>query len=236
MHKKEIRELLCSMLLGDGSLVVDLCKHRNTDKTQIHYAMAHSTKQQDYLKYKVDLIDEIFEKKGLERRCKLHNPYAVKLSNGKTYYAQKAKLSWNRYFQILYPRIYKNKNGKRVKTIEYLLKNISTDKHLFLFFGDDGCEVRSKGKHKDGTKYWHRPKLRLYTNNFTFGEVELLKQWFESNYNVNPMIHHSGKKNGAKPIMNFSPKDSEKLFQLIKVYVKQIPSMRKKFWLHLERY
>jgi hypothetical protein len=237
MHKKEIRELLCSMLLGDGSLVKDPCRHRNTKNFIVHYSMSHSTKQQDYLKYKVNEIDKIFKKKNLERRCRLHSPYSVTLkSTDKTYYAQKAKLHWSKYFKFLYPRIYKDKNGKRTKTIKYLLNNISSDKHLFIFFGDDGCEVRSKGKHKDGTEYYRKPKLRLYINNFTQGEAQLLKQWFESKYNISPMINHSGIRNNKKPILNFSPEDSEKVFQHIKVYVKQIPSMRKKFWLSLERY
>lgn len=199
--------------------------------------MAHSLKQQDYLFFKVREINKLFEKKELSRRCNLHTPYTIHLkANDKTYYAQKAKLHWASYFKFLYYRIYKNKDGKRTKSIKYLLKNISSDKHLFIWFGDDGCEVRSRGKHRDGTVYWHRPKLRLYINNFTFGEAQLMKQWFESKYGVSPYIHHSGKINGAKPILNFSPKDSEKLFQHIRVYIKQIPSMRTKFRLSLERY
>jgi len=225
------------MIFGDGSLVVDKCNHRNTSNILIHYSMAHSISQQDYLIYKVDEINKLFEKKDLQMKCNLHSPYKVSLStNGKTYYAQKAKLHWAKYFRYLYPRIYKDQNGKRIKTVKYLLKNINTDKHLFIMFGDDGCEVRNKSKHRDGKVYFARPKIRLYINNYTFGEAELMKQWFKSKYGVVPYINHSGKMNGSKPILNFSPKDSETLFRRISVYVKQIPSMRKKFWLCLERY
>lgn len=238
MHKKEMRELLCSMLLGDGSLVVDRCLHRNTNNFIVHYSMGHSTKQSDYLQFKANEINKLFEKKKISRRCKIHTPYAVYLrSTGKTYHAQKAKLHWASYLKFLYWRIYKNKKGKKVKAIDYLLKNISSDKHLFMWFGDDGCESRSKSKHKDsGNSYYLRPRLKLYINNFTFGEAQIIRQWFESNYDVKPYIHHSGKINGSRPVLAFSPDDSEKIFQRIRVYIKQIPSMKKKFWLHLERY
>ena len=39
MHKKEFRELLCSMIIGDGSLVIDSCNHRNTDHVIVTYYM-----------------------------------------------------------------------------------------------------------------------------------------------------------------------------------------------------
>ena len=243
MNKREIRKLMCAMLLGDASITRSKVKNRKDYFSHV-FAFSHSTKQEDYLLYKVQLINEIFEQKNLDRRMKTHN-YTAKLvykDVPKEYSVVKAKLSWETYFKLFYYRAYKYNSveDKYKKSMEYLLSQIDSDKHLFLWFADDGCEIRTKKKHKRSGEwtgdYIGNPKLRLYTNSCTQGEINLIIEWFKKNYSVTPMQNHSGKVNNSKPILNFSPKDSKLLFSHIAVYVKQIPSMRHKFRLSLERY
>ena len=239
MNKRELRKLLCSMLLGDGSLVNE--KVNRPCGNQIYFSVSHSMKQEDYLLYKVDLINQIFIKKGSEKRIKLGSPYNIRLKNDdrykdRIYSARKATLRWMDWFKHLYPRIYKYKNGLFIKDVEYLLGQIDSDKHLFLWFADDASEVRSKGKHRTGETYFRNPHLHLYTNGYTEGQNQILKQWFERRYKVFPTIVNSGWQNGRKSFLRFSSKEAAKLFPKIAVYVKQIPSISHKFRLCLERY
>lgn len=233
MHKQEIRELLCAMLLGDGSFSQSWPKNRKC--RQVTFAFSHSTKQQDYAQWKQAQINSIFEQKNLERRAKAHF-YEATTGNPKyprRYPVIKVKLCWNQYFdKIFYERAYRD--GK--KNYEYLLSQVYSPKHLFIWAADDGCEIRPKKKHKSGEVYIGRPKLRFYTNDMTSGQINLTKEWFKYHWKVVPMVHHSGVTNGKKPILNFSPHDSEFLFQKFSVYAKQLKSMKFKFRRHLELY
>lgn len=228
MHKKEIRELICAMLLGDSSIYIGT-HPRHTSGT---LWTEHSKAQEDYLLWKKDQIDNIFRKKKLNRSCKVYHRSREDSRTGKTYHSSSIALGWKTYLTLLHKRIYKKKGNKNVKKVEYLLKNISSDKHLAIWFMDDVSESKSKARHRDGTQYYKNPYFRLGTYCFTQGECQLIKEWFERKYEVSPSINQY--KHG--PILQFSVKDSRKLFPHIRPFVLQIPSMHKKFKLCLERY
>jgi hypothetical protein len=229
MHKKEIRELLCAMLIGDGYMSV----YDTPGHTAGAFWIEHSSKQLDYLLWKKDQIDTIFRKKGLERHCKLYDRARKDKRTGKTYYTCSLCLSWRSYFKHLYKRIYiRNQGAANVKKVEYLLKNLTMDKHLAIWFMDDGSESRTKAKHIDGEVYYKNPYFRLATQGFTIGEANLIKQWFNSKYSLTPSITLQNN----RPLLQFSVKDSRLLFPKIRPYVVQIESMRQKFRICLERY
>ena len=69
MNRREIRELMCAMLLGDAYM-------RVSDKDPKHtvggFWIEHSRAQEDFCRWKGDLLDAIFEKKLLPHRCNFY--------------------------------------------------------------------------------------------------------------------------------------------------------------------
>lgn len=238
MHKRELRGLLSAMLLGDSCFGLKYNKHRKGQNLKdltgigVTFSTSHNINQEDYCLWKVREIDKIFEKKNLPRRCTI-NYYNTSRN------VVQFKLAWTKYFRIIYPKIYKFKNGKYTKGVQWLLNQIYSDKHLFIWFGDDGTEYKQKRKHKDtGRTYFSgRPLFRLDICGFTFGEAQIIKQWFESNYKVSPkIIKHKESNGNIHPTLIFRVKEAEVIWRHIRVYAKQIPSMRKKFSRALEIY
>lgn len=219
---------MCAMVLGDSNIYLNHTPRHTSGSLWTE----HAATQKDYVLWKKEQIDSIFRKKNLDRECRIYERSRNDKRTGKIYNSVQMLFSWKKYLTILYNRIYIKKNGKSVKKVPYLLKNISTDKHLAIWFMDDASESKTKAKHKDGTKYWKNPYFRLGTYCFTLGECQLIKEWFQQKYNVDPSINMY--KHG--PILQFSVADTKKLFQYIRVYVNQIPSMQQKFKLCLERY
>jgi hypothetical protein len=221
MNKRELRKLLCSMLLGDGYII------KETKTSAPQFGFRHSEKQKDYANWKADKIDSIFQEKNLTRRTR-----RIHCITNKIYKVIQVNLSWASYMRILRKIIYKNK----IKNIEYILSQIESKEHLAIWFMDDGSEERSKNKHLDGSYYVCNPRLMLHICNFTEGQANLAVEWFKQKYKVEPRIVRTSKKQGAKPRLRFLAKDSVILFNEIKPYIKQLESMRKKFRLCLERY
>ena len=226
MHKKEIRELLCAMLIGDGYLRIS----DSPGHTSGAFWIEHSQDQEDYLLWKKDQIDSIFKQKGLDKRCRVYSRSRLDKRTQKTYHTSSICLNWRKYFKHLYKWAYKV--NPTSKDIEYLLSQLTTDKHLAIWFMDDVSESRTRSKHINGDAYYKNPYFRLAIQGYTMGQANLAKQWFNSRYRVDPNItmQRSG------PILQFSVKDSRLLFPKIRPYVVQFESMRKKFRICLERY
>ena len=225
MHKAEIRGLLCSMLLGDSYIRISETKGH----TGGSFWTEHSQHQYDYLMWKKQQIDNIFKAKGISRECRVYNKDRYDKRTGKIYKSCSSCLSWKSYFTFLRKKAYRH---DRTKNVEWLLKNINSDKHVSIWFMDDGSESRTKSKHITGEVYFRNPYFRLAGYCFTTGQCQLIKQWFEQKYEVSPSINMY--KHG--PIIQFSVKDTKKLFPHFRPYVSQIESMRNKFRLCLERY
>lgn len=235
MHKREIRSLLCSMLLGDGCIY--LSDKENPKKSRAFYAMNHGSGQRDYALWKAELINEIFREKNLPKRCTFSQSKKVDKKTGKTYLGIYVKLSWTKYLRHLGPKCYRYLKGERRKNMEYLLKQVYSDLHLAIWFMDDGAEKRHKNTR--GTRHIRKyinPFYELCTYGYTEGQCQLAKEWFERKYNVSPKIHYDPcrGKNGYR--LRFTCPESKKLFQLLEPYFSQIPSMKQKFWLSFERY
>lgn len=226
MHKQEIRELICSMLLGDGYLRISETKGHTSGSFWIE----HSQAQYDYLIWKKALIDKAFSNKNLSRECKLYKRERLDKRTSKIYYSCSLCLNWRNYLSFIHMKAYKHNN--KGKNVEWLLSNISSDKHFAIWFMDDGSESRTKAKHITGEIYFKNPYFRLAGYSFTLGECQLIKQRFEQQYRVSPSINTY--KHG--PILQFSVADSRKLFPHFRPYIVQIESMKLKFRLCLERY
>ncbi len=230
MHRKEIRGLMCAMLLGDAYLRVSV---KDPKHTVGGFWIEHSRAQADYLKWKGDEIDKIFAKKNLPQRCNYYTRDRFDKRTNRTYYSSILNLNWKSYLTDLDDRVYKRKfDGRRFKDVEYLLAQIDSDKHVAIWLMDDGSESRTKSKHKDGTVYYRNPYFRLATQSFSEGQVNLIRQWFGFKYGVTP----SKTRQRSGWIVQFSVADTRKMFPHIRPYVSNIESMRVKFRTCLERY
>lgn len=233
MHKRELRRLLYAMLLGDGNLGPN-------NYGTVSFRCGHSTKQEDFALWKVELIDRIFREKGLPRRCKVY--YKKDRRFDPPLCSVHYHLNWHKYLRFLYRWVYKN--GKTIdgvyrygiKRIEPLLKEIDSDLHVAIWFGDDGYEEHHRNRHVDGSVYLTNPRLMLATNGFTEGEVRVAKEWFQKTYGLDPRIVFSSRKTGRRPILRFVAKDSRLLFERIGPLLSHLDSMQGKFSLAYERY
>lgn len=233
MHKREIRGLISAMLLGDGCLSRKYNSHRRGQNpcdltgVGIFLSVRHGRAQEDYLRWKAAEIDAIFESKGLDRRCNLCWSTARDLG-WSTGPALQMTLHWTKYFRHIYRKAYKFKSGSYEKNVEWLLKQLYDPKQLFVWFGDDGCADSQRGC---------RPSMRLHANGFTFGQAELVRQWFEYYCGVTSAISRWKHPNGRHgPVIRFRVDEAERVWGLIGPYVPEIPSMLYKFRFFVDRY
>jgi hypothetical protein len=219
------------MLLGDAYMRVI---NKDPKHTVGGFWIEHSRTQMDYLLWKKEQIEKVFVTKNLPQRCKIYTRDRYDKRTNKTYLSCILNLNWKSYLENLNEKVYRLdfQTKKTRKNTEYLLNNISSDKHLAIWFMDDGSESKTKAKHKDGIQYWKNPYFRLATQSLKEGEINLIIEWFKSKYGVSP----TKTKQRSGWIIQFSVKDSKTIFPRFRPYVNQIESMRHKFSLCLERY
>lgn len=235
MHKAELRKLICAMLLGDGTIESNNNSKINSNhKDTYWFSFHHSMKQVDYAEWKKDQINNFFKKKGIERKFSWSTsiPHYNKRID-KIYYSCRYRLYWPTYFRIFRKWVYRADRTKRAK---FLLNQIDSDKHLAIWFMDDGSEESNNNTHVDGSKYRTNPRLMLHICDYTLNDAQLIVEWFKNNYDVEPRVIKTSIKQGQRPRLRFTSRDSRKLFQHLMVYIKQTDSGKSKFSLCLERY
>lgn len=212
------KDLLTSLIVGDGCMCLSGATY--------YLSVGHSDKQKDYCQWKLNLLNEsgIFKDKTIKMHTKLNGKdkkfilYLFKVGSFK--------------LKFMYDKIIVNKR----KSIDEILKMLTTKQGLAIWFMDDGGVEYSKRKMKDGTIKYYRPNMKLCTNCFTYEENLKIKDWFKRKYGVNCNIklEKAREKNGI--IMNdtyylrFNVDDVEKLYNDVLVnYVHCCPSMEHKF-------
>lgn len=233
VHKAELRKLLCSMLLGDGTIQKNN-NSKNGHRDSYWFSFHHSMKQVDYAGWKKEQIDKFFEKKKVQRKSnwRISIPQYNRKTN-RTYYSCRYRLYWSKYFRIFRKWVYRQDGTKRAS---FLLRHMENDKQLFMWFMDDGSEESQLNTHKDGSTYRTNPRLILHICDYTQRDAELMVNWFKEKYSVEPRIIYTSRNQGRKPRLRFVSTDVRKLFPRISVYVRQLESGKKKFSLCLERY
>lgn len=222
MTRCEEREILIACVLGDGC--INCSKPHGSAAASLR--LTHAPKQYDYLMWKVKLIEGLRLSRG--RKFRIH-PYIVRLKEtGKEYMVYCADLHYTRYLRILHKWLYV---GGR-KSVKYILRYISSPIALAIWFMDDGCLVRRKKKHKDGTTYFLKPQSYLCTNCFPYDEVLMISQHLEKTYGIKGMPHF----NNSGWRLWFDKENTQKIWELISPYVMQIPSMQEKFDLCVKFY
>ena len=207
---QEQKSLLLALCIGDGCLRKPHPKSGN-----VQLEIAHSLKQEEYCKWKRDLIYSIF---GGSKPPKI-GYRVIKLKNvDKEYKACRFTRS-HPYFLYLRHLLYPN--NVKVMTREILEK--LTPQGIAIWYMDDGSFY--KKDNEDGTKSICFD-LRISTDSFSYEENVLICDFFKEKYNISfyPYRYHKERIHGW--IIRANKQAAIKFINLIKPYI--IPSMEYK--------
>ena len=220
MRRREEREIIIACLLGDGGL--NRYKTKNGYKHSEMF-MTHSEQQFDYLYWKINLLNslQVFKKKAMVEDM-------VSIFNNKNFNQKRMRINNQKYLNIIGKWMYVND----VKTCKNVIKYIHSPLALAIWFMDDGGIYRRKRHHKDGTEYYLKPTSKLCTHNFSHEEQLLIKEHLQRTYGINAKIC----KDKKYEYLWFNKEDTKIIWDLIKPYVMQIESMKKKFDLCIKFY
>lgn len=188
--------LFFGCIMGDGYLV----KGNNSDFT---FSFQHSTKQEEYALYKLDLFKE---------NCEF--PYHIyRFLSSKIYPAIRINIRLPKeYFLYLRHLVYPN--GNKIVTRNIL--NRINDVGLSLWYQDDGnLSVLTRKNDKRTSRY-----IKLSTHSYTQQENIIISDYFMNVWNVRTNVRTEKKKyffNGMGAI------EGKKLFSIIRPYIH--PSM-----------
>lgn len=208
INRKEKRDIVLSMCLGDG------CLAYTSNRRSATLTIGHGLSQTDYLELKRQYLSLIWQR-DIKIRTQ-GNGTAVQLS-----ICVKRFKAWRKF-------IYKD--GK--KDVALILPFIiNPERALAFWLMDDGyCEV-STHKQKNGENSFYGGGLRLYTCDQTLQTHEIIKDWFYKNFDVSPIvkIQNDNKHNKAYPFLKFTQSDSLKIWEKIRQFILSIDSMKHKF-------
>jgi len=162
--KRNLRSIITGMILGDGCV--------SKVKT---FSIVHSTKQEEYLLWKVNLLKNKFK-----FRIRRYSTY-LKQTN-KSYPQISATTLSYKYFKLIRQYMYGVDNIKKVR-----LKDLKKLKSLGLaiWYMDDGCFSFMKNKDKT----IRGRQLILNTQSFTYKENEVIQKYFKDYYDITTRIH-----------------------------------------------
>ena len=193
--KKEIQENPTSLLNQEehdliiGSLLGDSCIRKR--ELNSCFRFSHSMKQREYARWKSEILKEfgISEFREVKRKIKDSFIHAIDFS---THTHQ----IFNYYRNLFY--------GKGKKKVTLKILNQLTPRSLAIWICDDGSYDNRQGY------------IVLCTNSFTLEEHELIKEFFNKKFNLDPTIGFRDKK---YYYLRFKQEDSKKLIRIIKPFI-----------------
>lgn len=206
-NDRELKGAIIGSIMGD----LGICKKEGKN-TNAWFTMTHGAEQKDYLKFKSDILEmhPLVKMKMYERTTHLKKTES-------DYLQFQSTSNNNRYATYLYNLIYPNKK----KIVNKKILDQITDFGLFLWYLDDGyLNIR---RYPDGKIKEYR--IFLYTMNFEFNEVVMIRDWFIEKYNISPNINK--KQNGY--ILYFNSKKTRDFMEIINKYYNLVPCLNRKF-------
>lgn len=199
--KKESRNLLIGMLLGDGSI-----SNNNVFK------LAHCEAQKDYLEWKIKQLNDA----GL-KNCGIKEYISNYGYNkgSKVYYS---KLSIIPFIKVLRRVFYKS---TKVIGNRKLLNRLS-EREIAIWYMDDGHINIRKDKTGRTIGFYIKIATCLPKN-----ELQIIIDYFKEKWNINFYTFHEGKKEDSYSLC-CGTKEGIKFINLVKKYVIQVPSMKHK--------
>lgn len=194
---KESRNLLIGMLLGDGTI----CSNNV-------YKLCHSIKQEDYLKWKIKLLNE----NGIRNNGLKYYTSSCGYNIGKTVcYTQ---LNIIPFIKVLRRVCYK---GKKIIGNRKLLNRLSAQE-IAIWYMDDG-HINIRVNHGKPCGFY----IKISTCE-PKSEVQTIIDYFSEVWNINFYMIHEGEKEDSYSLC-CGTKEGLKFIDIIKPYVSQVPSM-----------
>lgn len=172
-----------------GSLLGDASIRQRERNSCLRFS--HSIKQKEYAKWKKDILKEfnISEFRETKRKIKDSFIHAIDFST-------KTHPVFNYYRKLFYS------NNKKVITKEILSQ--LNPQNLAIWICDDGSY--------DNTQDY----IILCTNAYNLEEHELMKEYFNKRFNLDPTI---GFRDGKYYYLRFKKEDTKKLIKIIKLFI-----------------
>ena len=207
---QEQKSLLLALCIGDGCLRKPHPKSGN-----VQLEIAHSTKQEEYCKWKRDLVYSIF---GGKRLPKIGYK-TIKLKNRDKEYKACRFTKSHPYFLYLRHLLYPN----NVKVMTREILDMLTLQGIAIWYMDDGSFY--KKDNEDGTKSICFD-LRISTDSFSYEENVLICDFFKEKYGINFYPYKTYKEKEHSWVLRANKQAAIKFINLIKPYV--ISSMKYK--------
>jgi len=176
-------DLIIGSLLGDASI-------RQRERNSC-FRVAHSIKQREYIKWKLNLLKN-FNISEFNERKRIINKREVNM----IYLATDTHSVFNYYRNLFY------KNGKKIITPEIL--NQINPRSLAIWICDDGSYDNTQGY------------IVLCTNAYSLKEHELMQKFFEEKFGLSPTVDF---RDGKYYYLRFKQQDSKELIRIIKDYI-----------------
>ena len=193
---KEQKQVLIALLIGDGTI-----------SNNYVFKLSHSKDQQEYLQWKVDLLNSLNIKNNGIKEYKSSTGFNV---GKQVIYSQ---LSIIPTIKALRRSVYTPK-----KNITRKLLNWLDARGLAIWYMDDGCINVNTSKQRSSIQ--HTIKIATCVDNKTVNEII---KYFKEIWDINFRTFSEG--SGTFSIASCSEKDCRKFVEIIKPYVKQVPSL-----------
>ena len=210
MRNKDKRNIIFSMLLGDGCIGVYKADGFKTGR----FTIDHGVKQADYQAWKASLLSTAF---GREVRLYTgHKGQSVQLQMR------------DKKFRVWHKFVCPNNR----KSLPLILKWINNPVFaMAIWLMDDGYCEPSISKLADGTKKNYGARFRIFTATQTEEEMQQIKTWIDANFNTNCKVkyHFDSRQKKSYPLIKFSGEETVRIWEQIRTLVLQFKSMQYKF-------
>lgn len=193
---KESRNLLIALCLGDGTI----CSN-NVMK------LSHGIEQEDYLKWKINLLNQ----HGLKNNGIKYYISSCGYNTGKTVCYTQLRI-------IPFIKMLRKIMYKPIKSYTKLINRID-EQGLAIWYMDDGC--LNNRKYSDGRYHGFYIKIATCLPKEQCNEII---QKIYNKFGVKFYTFHEGKKENSYSLC-CGTKEGKKFIKIVKPYVEQIPSM-----------
>lgn len=215
------RSFLIGCLLGDATS--RRRDWKSTGRLKAEFGFVHALDQLDYLEWKAQQFEIMF---GYKPQVHI----SQRLNRG-TFWVSK-------HGRIRVIHDWFHRSGKKVVTdkIRFMDHPIG----LAMLLCDDGSILKRRKSHVDGSVYYLRPSTMIATHGFAPQEVDVLFDHIRNLCDANGYIDVERKVVRGVKIeyarSYFNVSETEKLWNYVKAYIPQVPSMLKKFSYAIEHY
>lgn len=193
---KNQKSLLIGLLIGDGTI-----------SSNYVFKLSHSSEQEEYLRWKVDLLNKYgFKNNGIKEYISTCGYNIGK----KVLYSQ---LSINPTIKALRRSVYIPKKTITRKLLEWL-----TPQEIAIWYMDDGHINVNTSKQRSSIQ--HTIKIATCVDEKT---VNIIIQYFLEEWDIKFRVFPEGK--NTYSIASSSEEDCKKFITLVKPFIEQVPSM-----------